>query len=66
MQIIKTLLVLGRHNIVIRGHTEDKRNFLALLNHTAANDVILKYHLNNQARVKYTSPESNFQFVYDI
>ena len=66
MQIIKTLLVLGRQNIVIRGHTEDKSNFLALLNHTAANDVILKDHLNNHARMKYTSPESNFQFVYDI
>jgi len=57
MQIIKTLLVLGRLNIAIRGHTEDKSNFLALLNHTAANVVILKDHLNNPARVKYTSPD---------
>jgi len=62
MQIIKTLLVLGRQIIAIRGHTEDKNNFLALLNHTEANDVVLKDHLNNPARVKYTSQTSRTRY----
>lgn len=57
-EIIETLLLLGKQNIAIRGHTEDKSNFMACLQSKARHDTILENHLENaQAHAKYTSPE---------
>ncbi|CAC5412467.1 unnamed protein product [Mytilus coruscus] len=57
-QIIDVLILCGRQNIAIRGHTPEKSNFMAILRHTAKQDEILKSHLDNQfANVKYTSPD---------
>ena len=55
-QIIDVLILLGRQNIAIRGHTEDKSNFNAILQ--SKNDPIVTDHLRNYPiNAKYTSPE---------
>ena len=56
--IIKTLLLCAKQNIAIRGHVEEKSNFIAILREFADDDQILMEHLNNKnARYKYTSPD---------
>ena len=57
-EIIETLVLLGKQNIAIRGHTEDKSNFMAILQSKARHDEILLDHLENaQSNAKYTSPD---------
>ncbi|CAC5407646.1 unnamed protein product [Mytilus coruscus] len=46
-QIIDVLILCGRQNIVIRGHTPEKSNCMTILRHTAKQDEILKSHLDN-------------------
>jgi len=56
-EIIKVLVFCGKQNIAIRGHTEEKSNFAALLNLQAENDSILAAHMaRGDPRRKYTSP----------
>lgn len=55
--VIEIILLFGRQNIPLRGHTEDKSNFMSILHTIAKTDEILADHLANEnARVKYTSP----------
>ncbi|XP_052778692.1 zinc finger MYM-type protein 1-like [Mya arenaria] len=46
-EIIETLVLLGKQNIAVRGHTEDRSNFMAILQSKARNDEILADHLAN-------------------
>ena len=51
-------------NIPIRGHTPDNSSFMAILQHTANRDEILKHHLNNPlTKVKYTSPDIQNEII---
>ena len=49
-QIIDVLILLGRQNIAIRGHTEDKSNFNAILQ--SKNDPIVTDHLRNSPEIQ--------------
>ena len=58
MKIMETLLLCGKQNIAICGHTPERSNFMAILNSKAQGDPILTEHLANvNSRAKYTSPE---------
>lgn len=57
-EITETLVLLGKQNIAVRGHTDDKSNFMAILQSKAKHDDILSDHLANAtAHAKYTSPD---------
>ncbi|CAG2255111.1 unnamed protein product [Mytilus edulis] len=58
-RIIETLILCGRQNIAVRGHTEERSNFMAILNHAASEDDVLSKHLTQRtnAKAKYTSPD---------
>ncbi|VDI52419.1 Hypothetical predicted protein [Mytilus galloprovincialis] len=58
-RIIETLILCGRQNIAVRGHTEERSNFMAILNHAASEDDVLSKHLTQptNAKAKYTSPD---------
>ena len=47
MKIMETLLLCGKQNIAIRGHTPERSNFMAILNSKAQGDPILTEHLAN-------------------
>jgi hypothetical protein len=58
-QKIKTIYlpVCGKQNIPLRGHTEEKSNFIALINYKAETDQILTTHLQNSPpNARYLSP----------
>lgn len=58
VKIIRALLLCGKQNIVIRGHTEERRNFMAILRELAEDDLVLKEHIQSTtARYKYTFPD---------
>jgi hypothetical protein len=58
MKIMETLLLCGKQNIAIRGHTPERSNFMAILNSKAQGHPILTEHLANvNSRAKYTTPE---------
>ena len=46
-KIIKNLILCGRQNIAIRGHTEDQSNFMAILQYLATEDEVLHNHLTS-------------------
>jgi hypothetical protein len=51
------LPVCGKQNIPLRGHTEEKSNFIALINYRAETDQILATHLQNSPpNARYLSP----------
>lgn len=55
--IVDTIILCGQQNIAIRGHDEDKSNFVALLKFKAQDNSLLADHLQNcSSRNKYTSP----------
>ena len=63
-EIVETILLLGRQGLPFRGHRDDstanplenRGNFLAFLEHTAARDPVLKEHLEKGKRnQKYIS-----------
>lgn len=63
-QIIEVLVTLSKQNIAIIGNTEEKSNFMAILQGYAKNDPILSNHLATAgAHAKYTSPEIQNQIV---
>jgi hypothetical protein len=45
-EIIKVLLLCARQNLAIRGHTEEKSNFIAILKLKSKNDPVLREHLS--------------------
>ncbi|XP_014671927.1 PREDICTED: 52 kDa repressor of the inhibitor of the protein kinase-like [Priapulus caudatus] len=64
--IVGVVLLCGKQNIALRGHRDDntekcsgtcnKGNFLAILNHIASSDLVLRDHLENGKRnSRYTS-----------
>ena len=62
--IFESILLCGRQGLALRGHRDDgtadpftnRGNFLAILNHTAKHDQILRAHLQNGKRnQQYTS-----------
>ena len=55
--ILKTNYLCGKQNIPLRGHTEEKSNFIALINYRAETDQILATHLQNSPpNARYLSP----------
>lgn len=57
-KIIEVFILCGKQNIAIRGHTEQRSNFMAILNFKAQDDEILRDHLNNPNIItKNTSPD---------
>ena len=57
--ILKTIYlpVCGKQNIPLRGHTEEKSNFIALINYRAETDQIMATHLQNSPpNTRYLSP----------
>jgi len=55
--ILKTIYLCGKQNIPLRGHTEEKSNFIALINYRAETDQILATHLQNSPpNARYLSP----------
>ncbi|XP_060063626.1 zinc finger MYM-type protein 1-like [Ylistrum balloti] len=63
-KIIEVLLLCGRQNIAIRGHTEEKSNFWAILNVLCADDLVVQDHISNpNAQLKYTSPDIQNELI---
>ncbi|CAC5385815.1 unnamed protein product [Mytilus coruscus] len=58
-RIIENLILCGRQNIAVRGHTEERSNFMAISNYAASEDKVLSKHLTQptNAKAKYTSPD---------
>jgi hypothetical protein len=46
-KIIKNLILCGWQNIAIRGHNEDRSNFMAILQYLATEDEVLHNHLTS-------------------
>ncbi|MBV2113370.1 MAG: DUF4371 domain-containing protein [Candidatus Thiodiazotropha sp. (ex Ctena orbiculata)] len=62
--IIGAILVCGRQNIALRGKTEDRSNFRAILNYRAEKDCHLKEHLTSAPKhAKYLSPKMQNEFI---
>jgi hypothetical protein len=54
---LKPFIYVGKQNIPLRGHTEEKSNFIALINYRAETDQILATHLqNSHPNARYLSP----------
>ncbi|XP_071148256.1 zinc finger MYM-type protein 1-like [Mytilus edulis] len=64
-KIIEVILLCGRQNIPLRGHVEERSNFMAILHEKAKADNILSDHLAFSAasRAKYTSPDIQNELV---
>ncbi|CAG2214457.1 unnamed protein product [Mytilus edulis] len=64
LKIMESLLLCGKQNIAIRGHTPERSNFMAILNSKAQGDPILTEHLaNGNSRAKYTSPDIQNEII---
>ena len=64
--ILKTIYlpVCGKQNIPLRGHTEEKSNFIALINYRAETDQILATHLQNSPpNARYLSPTIKHELI---
>ena len=55
-EIVKFLILCGQQNSALRGHVEERGNFMAILSAKAEKDPFLARHLAS-SKVKYTSPE---------
>lgn len=54
--IVETIILCGRQNLALRGHDEERGNFIALLEYQAKHNPVLKDHLQHgDPRTKYTS-----------
>ena len=58
-RIIENLILCGRQNIAVRGHTEELSNIMVILNYAASDNEVLSKHLTQptNAKAKYTSPD---------
>ncbi|VDI52981.1 Hypothetical predicted protein [Mytilus galloprovincialis] len=65
LQQIDVILLCGRQNIPLRGHVEERSNFMAILHEKANADDILFDHLvfSAASRAKYTSPAIKNELV---
>jgi hypothetical protein len=55
--IIKTIILCGRQNLALRGHQEDRGNFMSLLKYRAETDQALAKHLDQAPKnATYLSP----------
>lgn len=62
--ILKTIYLCGKQNIPLRGHTEDKSNFIALIKFRAETDKILADHLQNSPpNARYLSPQIQNELI---
>ena len=56
LAIVETVILCGRQNLSLRGHEEERGNFVALLHYQAKHNTLLADHLKNgDPRTKYTS-----------
>ena len=56
--LIDALVPCGKQNIAIRGHEENKSNYLAILQYRAKSDELLQKHLNDKTKkTRYLSPK---------
>lgn len=59
-----TIIRCGRQNIALRGHDEDRSNFVALQDLQAKHNAVLRDHLSNgDPRTKYTSPDIQNELI---
>ncbi|XP_063416002.1 zinc finger MYM-type protein 1-like [Mytilus trossulus] len=65
MKIFEVILLCGRQNIPIRGHVEERSNFIAILHEIARNDDKLSDWLAFRAgsRTTYLSPEIQNEII---
>jgi hypothetical protein len=53
-----SIVLCGKQNIAIRGHEENKGNYLAILQYRAKSDELLQKHLNDKTKkTRYLSPK---------
>ena len=53
-----SMVLCGKQNIAIRGHEENKGNYLAILQYRAKSDELLQKHLNDKTKkTRYLSPK---------
>lgn len=63
-KIIEVIILCGRQNIPIRGHTEEKSNFMAILQSFAKDDPLLSQHLAiHDKKATYTSPDIQNEII---
>ncbi|XP_062576880.1 52 kDa repressor of the inhibitor of the protein kinase-like [Saccostrea cucullata] len=63
-EIIKVLLLCARQNVAIRGHTEERSNFIVILKLKSENDPILREHLSaGKDRATYLSPQIQNELI---
>jgi hypothetical protein len=56
--LIDALVLCRKQNIAIRGHEENKGNYLAILQYRAKSDELLQKHLNDKTKkTRYLSPK---------
>ena len=64
LAIVETVILCGRQNLSLRGHEEERGNFVALLHHQAKHNILLADHLKNgDPRTKYTSNKIQNELV---
>lgn len=62
--IIEVILLCGKQNLPLRGHTEDESTFMALVNFRAQTDPVLALHLQEAPqRARYLSPKIQNQII---
>jgi hypothetical protein len=62
--IVKTIAVCGRQNIPLRGHTDDRSNFIALLQYRSECDDNLRTHLAScPGNAKYISHDIQNELI---
>jgi len=63
LQIMKMLHRMGKQNVAIRGHTDERSNFTVFLNAQAEFDKILAAHLTKVANKKKTYWKESTRFI---
>ena len=62
--ILKVIVLCGRQHIALRGHTEEKSNFMALVNFRAETNLILAEHLKQSPpNSRYLSPQIQNELI---
>lgn len=62
-KIIDVIILCGHQNIALRGHTEERSNFMATLRTIAQSDDVLERHLESASLVRCTSPEIQNELI---
>lgn len=62
--IIEIIILCGKQNLPLRGHTEDESTFMALINFRARTDPVLAEHLQQApSRARYLSPNIQNEII---